>query len=67
MFFSFGGYAVLSNPNAQYDLAKGQRYTDHGMIAYVSDIALLRECDFFVGTLTSNVSQLNQVPNFPNI
>ena len=32
------------------------RFTDDGLLTYVTDIMLLKDTDFFVGTFTSNVS-----------
>ena len=54
--FSYPDYRILHNPDVSTDTTMEGRRETHGLIAYVTDLKLLQECDFFVGTLSSNVS-----------
>ena len=39
-----------------YDIhVKTDRYSDNGVVGIITDVEMLRNCNFFVGTFSSNV------------
>ena len=46
----------MHDPDINRHATMKNRFTNDGLLAYVTDIMLLRDTDFFVGTFTSNVS-----------
>ena len=61
MFSSYSDFNFLHDPDIDYHAKMENRFTNHGLFAYVTDVMLLKDTDFFVGTFTSNVSTISRV------
>jgi len=54
----FPDYKFLSSLKHIADADTKVRFTDEGVTGIAEDVALLAECDFTVGTLSSNVRNI---------
>ena len=59
MIFRYPGFVFLHDPYlTKHVMEKPRRYSKAGLLGVATDLMLLKESDFFIGTYSSNVSQI---------